>query len=260
MPKATSDRRPPLVLVHGLGGNQESWRSIVGLLARERSVVTLNLPSHGGAPQSARDGTFDGLADWLSDHLANAGLRGAALVGSSLGARLVLEMARRGGTGPVVALDPGGFWTGWERRYFHVTIAASAKLLRLLQPHLPKIAKSAAGRSLLLAQLSAHPVRLDPEMVGQELRSYARTPTFDALTRDLATGPMQRGPSGPLAGPVTIGWGRHDRLCLTRQAARAQAAFPTASLHWFEHSGHFPHWDEPEATAALILRATATQV
>jgi len=32
------------------------------------------------------------------------------MVGSSLGARLVLEMARRGRAGSVIALDPGGFW------------------------------------------------------------------------------------------------------------------------------------------------------
>ena len=33
-------------------------------------------------------------------------------------------------------------------------------------------------------------------------------------------------------GRITIGWGRNDRLLLPRQAARAQAAFPTARLHW----------------------------
>lgn len=250
---------PPLVLVHGLGGNRDSWQPVIGLLARERSLVVLDLPSHGGTHPAARDGTFEGLADWLADHLATAGLTHAALVGSSMGARLVLEMARRGPTGPVVALDPGGFWAGWERSFFRLTIGASARLLRLLEKQLPKITANAAGRSLLLAQLSAHPARLDPLTTGRELQSYARTPTFDALTRDLAEGAMQRGPSSPQAGPITIGWGRHDRLCLPRQAARAQAAFPTASLHWFEHSGHFPHWDEPEAAAALILRATAVQ-
>ncbi len=47
-----------------------------------------------------------------------------------------------------------------------------------------------------------------------------------------------------------------DRLCLPRQAARAKAAFPTAELHWFESSGHFPAWDMPGETVAVILAAT----
>jgi pimeloyl-ACP methyl ester carboxylesterase len=53
-----------------------------------------------------------------------------------------------------------------------------------------------------------------------------------------------------------IGWGRHDRLCLPQQAARAKAAFPSADLHWFEASGHFPMWDQPNETVSVILAAT----
>ncbi|WP_337250278.1 alpha/beta fold hydrolase [Sphingomonas japonica] len=55
---------------------------------------------------------------------------------------------------------------------------------------------------------------------------------------------------------IVIGWGRQDRLCLPRQASRAMAAFPSATLHWFEHSGHFPMWDMPNETTAIILQAT----
>ena len=76
-----------------------------------------------------------------------------------------------------------------------------------------------------------------------------------ALVRDLASSPMQQGPSSG-GGRIVIGWGRHDRLCLARQAKRAMAAFPEAQLHWFEHSGHFPMWDEPAETVALIVETT----
>ena len=34
------------------------------------------------------------------------------------------------------------------------------------------------------------------------------------------------------------------------------AAFPGARLHWFEASGHFPMWDMPAETVAVILEAT----
>ena len=60
-----------------------------------------------------------------------------------------------------------------------------------------------------------------------------------------------------MAKPLVIGWGRIDRVCLPRQAARAQQLFPDARLHWFERCGHFPHWDAPEETARLILDTTA---
>jgi len=72
----------------------------------------------------------------------------------------------------------------------------------------------------------------------------------------LAEGPEQRGPAADPGKRIVIGWGRQDRLCLPRQAARAQAAFPSAQSHWFDDCGHFPMWDKPEETAALVLAQT----
>lgn len=248
-------RGKPLLLVHGLGGSTHSWDTIAPALAQERELIAIDLPGHGRTPAERDSGTFAGLARSLDEWLAAEGLSGIDMVGSSMGARLVLEMARRGHAGAVVALDPGGFWKGWERTFFRTTISASIALVRTLQPALPAIAGNGAGRTALMAQLSARPWALDPAIVVQELRSFARTPTFNALVKDLATGPAQQGPAATNA-PVVIGWGRKDRLCLPRQAKRAMAAFPGATLHWFDSSGHFPMWDQPLETIRVILDAT----
>lgn len=212
-----------------------------------------DLPGHGRSPAESDSGTFAGLARSLSAFVTDQGLGDADVAGMSLGGRLALELARQGECGRCVALDPGGFWHGWERTLFSSTISASVKLLRLLRKQLPALAGNAVSRSALLAQLSARPWALNGTTVAEELTSYADTPTFDALVRDLASGPTQPGPAAPGTGEVVIGWGRHDRLCLPRGAARATAAFPSARLVWFEHSGHFPIWDEPQAAVRVIL-------
>ena len=245
----------PLLLVHGLGGTRRSWDPISPALAQAREVIALDLPGHGQTREEVDSGTFDGLARSLDDWLRREGLLGVDMVGSSMGARLVLEMARRGRAGAVVALNPGGFWQGWERTFFRTTIAASIRLVRALEPALPVITRNVAGRTTLMAQLSAKPWALDPALIAQELKSFVNTPTFDALVRDLANGAMQRGTSETPA-PVVVGWGRKDRLCLPRQAARAMAAFPDARIHWFDSSGHFPMWDQPQETVGVILDAT----
>lgn len=248
-------RGAPLLLVHGLGGTCRSWDTISPILAEAREVIALDLPGHGQTPAEADSGTFDGLARSLDDWLSAEGRLGIDMVGSSMGARLVLEMARRGRAGAVVALDPGGFWEGWERRFFKTTIAASIRLVRALRPALPAISRHVAGRTALMAQLSARPWALDPALITQELKSFVETRTFDALVKDLATGPAQQG-SAATRGPIVIGWGRKDRLCLPQQANRAAAAFPRARLHWFESSGHFPMWDQRQETIRVILDAT----
>lgn len=250
-----SGRGKPILLIHGLGGSHRSWDTVLTGLAKTRDVIALDLPGHGQTPAEADSGTFDGLARSLEDWLSNEKLEGIDMVGSSMGARLVLEMARRGRAGAVVALDPGGFWQGWERTFFRTTITASIAVVRAMQPALPAITKNVAGRTALMLQLSAKPWALVPSLVLNELRSFAGTSTFNALVKDLADGPMQEGPARTDA-PIVIGWGRKDRLCLPDQASRAMAAFPRAKMHWFAQSGHFPMWDQPMDTIKVILDAT----
>jgi pimeloyl-ACP methyl ester carboxylesterase len=245
-----------LLMIHGLGGSWRSWSAILDPLSSARKVIAVDLPGHGATPAQSDSGTFDGLVGSVERYITGAGLTGVDVVGSSMGARIVLELARRGVVGNVVALDPGGFWRGWERTFFKTTIGTSGRLLRAIRPILPALSRNAAARTALLAQLSARPWALDADVVATELEGLSRTQTFDALVHSLATGPEQTGPAAAGTGRVVIGWGRHDRLCLSRQAARAQATFPGAELHWFEGSGHFPMWDTPMETVSVILDAT----
>ncbi|WP_428393444.1 alpha/beta fold hydrolase [Lichenicoccus sp.] len=247
---------PKLLLIHGLGGSWQSWSTILDALSAHRTVIAVDLPGHGATPAEADSGTFVGLVGSVERYIADDSLTGIDIVGSSMGARIVLELARRGCVGNVIALDPGGFWRGWERTFFKVTIGLSGKLLRAIRPLLPTLSRYAVTRTALLAQLSARPWALDPHVVATELTGLSTTPTFDALVDDLARGPEQTGPAASSTGRVVIGWGRQDRLCLPRQATRAKAAFRSADLHWFQSSGHFPAWDMPDETVAVFLATT----
>ena len=248
-------RGEPLLLIHGLGGNVRSFSPIEDALAASRELIAVDLPGFGATPGLPGEVSIRTLADAVARFLGDEGLRGVDAVGTSMGARLVLELARRGGVlGSVVSLAPGGFWRGWERHAFYASIALSVRVVRLLQPVLGGVTASAVGRTLLLPQFSPRPWRLPQATVLEELRSYAEARSFDELLRNLAYGEEQQGaPQGTIAKPLVIGWGRRDRVCLSRQAARACAAFPDARLHWFDRCGHFPHWDRPDETVQLIL-------
>lgn len=243
------------MMVHGLGGSVRSWDLVAPALSRTRELVIIDLPGHGRSPAIPGRQTISAFADEISGFIDANDLRGVDLVGSSVGARLVLEMSRRGVGGNCVALDPGGFWRGWETKFFQTTIAASIRLVRALQPVMPFLARHAMTRTVLLAQLSSKPWKLPADAVLTEMRSFAATTVFDEMVHELATGPLQAG-AASTPGRVTIGWGRDDHLLLPRQAERAQAAFPHARLHWFSDCGHFPQWDRPEETTRLILDST----
>lgn len=109
----------PLLLIHGLGGSWRSWQTILDPLAAEREVIAVDLPGHGDTPPLSGETSIHTLADSLTEFVNENNLNGVDVVGSSMGARLVLDLARRGGVvGGVVSLDPGGFWRGWQIPFF----------------------------------------------------------------------------------------------------------------------------------------------
>ena len=251
----------PLLLVHGLGGSWRSWNTILDTLAAERDVIAVDLPGHGDTPKLSGIHSIGTLADALTSFLTQHELLGIDAVGSSMGARLVLELARRGGVlGAVVSLDPGGFWQGWQVPFFYHSVALSAKLVKALQPVMPALAGSAVGRTVLLPQFSARPWAVDSQQAIDEMHTFAHSPAFDELLDQLAHGEVQQpAPTGSIPEPLVIGWGRQDRVCLPNQAKRALEKFPDARLYWFEQCGHFPQWDQPTEATRLILAATSRQ-
>lgn len=247
----------PLLLIHGIS-HLHNWDPVVPSLSHERDVIVVDLPGFGESPPLPGEVTIASLTDAVQAFIAEHDLGDVDVVGSSMGARMVLEMARRGYAGNVVALDPGGFWTDTQAKVFGATLGASIALVRAVQSLLPTLTRSKVGRTALLLQLSAKPRRLDPGLVLAELRSFKKsTSIYDAM-RALVRGPKQQGaPSGSLVDKVVIGWGRNDRVTPPSEARRALEMFPDAKLHWFDECGHFPHWDQPQQTVRLILETTA---
>jgi pimeloyl-ACP methyl ester carboxylesterase len=248
----------PLLLVHGIS-NLHNWDPIVPALARERDVIAVDLPGFGDSELLPGEVSIATLTDAVEKFIGDQQLGEVDVVGSSMGARMSLELARRGHGGNIVALNPGGFWTDTQVRVFGATVRGSIALVRRIQPLLPALTRSKVGRTALLAQFSARPWRLDPGLVLQELRSFKKAASLDAALDALVHGPKQQGaPAGSLQGSAVIGWGRNDRVTVPSQARRAQQLFPEATVHWFDKCGHFPHWDQPEESIRLIRDSTTT--
>ncbi|WP_102125398.1 alpha/beta fold hydrolase [Deinococcus planocerae] len=102
---------PPLVIVPGLGCASWMYARVSRALARERTVYAYDPPGHGlsqGRPDfPARLEDLTGhLAAWLEE----SGLRGAPVLGHSLGGEVVFDLAARfpALTGPLIACAPTG--------------------------------------------------------------------------------------------------------------------------------------------------------
>jgi pimeloyl-ACP methyl ester carboxylesterase len=231
------------------------------MLAAEREVIAMDLPGFGKSDPVEGEVTVTSLANATAAFIEAQDLEGVDVVGSSIGANVALELARRGGlVGAVIALAPTGFGRDRQRVVYQHMMGMTAGVMRLLRRAMPYLASKALSRSIFFRHLSARPWQLPPALAVDEAHSMVASPSFDEALKHLCRDDIQHGvPPHTFKHPLVLGWGRRDRLCSVSQAEMALLYFPDARLHFFDRSGHYPHWDTPREVAKLILTTTRTR-
>ena len=87
-------RGPAVVFVHGLGSSgYMEWRHTLESTAARHRVFAPDLPGYGRSDKPRARYTIPYFARFISRYMEERGLRAAALVGTSLGGRIALEVA-----------------------------------------------------------------------------------------------------------------------------------------------------------------------
>src|SRR6202008_1049536 len=82
-----------VVLIHGFGGDLNSWLFVQPALAEQYRAIALDLPGHGGSTKAVGAGDVKSLAAAVSALLDALELPAVHLVGHSMGGAIVLELA-----------------------------------------------------------------------------------------------------------------------------------------------------------------------
>lgn len=85
--------RPPVVFIHGLGGDHRVWLYQVPAFCAEFPTITVDLRGHGRSSRSEVDFTVADLARDLVRLLRNLGVERVHLVGVSLGGMVAQQFA-----------------------------------------------------------------------------------------------------------------------------------------------------------------------
>src|SRR5450631_4479716 len=84
---------PVLLLIHGMAGSLETWRAVIDPLARNATVLAVDLPGHGASSPGGGDYSLGSLAAGLRDVLTTLGHDRATLVGHSLGGGIAMQFS-----------------------------------------------------------------------------------------------------------------------------------------------------------------------
>ncbi len=250
---------PALVLLHGVGHHWQAWRPVIARLRGEFDVVACDSPGFGRSPALAVgiEPTIANYADAFEWFFAELGLERPHVAGNSMGGAIALELARRRAVSSVSAFSPAGFWTAPELRFAQLSLSAVGSIPPRARPAIETLARTHAGRVALFSQTFGYPTRLPAEEAVATLRDAWASPALNGAL-EAFRGYRFSAPEQLRATPVTIAWGRHDRLLPYRlQAPRARTLLPWAT-HVTLGAGHVPFYDDPGAVAEVIrLRASS---
>jgi pyruvate dehydrogenase E2 component (dihydrolipoamide acetyltransferase) len=237
-----------VLLVHGYGGDKNSWLFVQEPLAESGPTVhALDLPGHGTSSKNVGDVSLDGLAATVEGVLDALDVADVHLVGHSLGGAVVTAVAARSPdrVRSLTLAAPAGFGRAADAAYLRGFAAASSR--RELKP--------------LLGRLFADEGLVTRQMVDDLLR-YKRLDGVDgaleAFLGTLLDGDEQALDTASLLAqvqvPVRIVWGAQDQVL---PATGAPEPSENVQVRVVDGAGHMVHM-EAAAVALEEVREAIT--
>jgi len=245
-----ADATETIVFLHGLGGSQSTWASVLGHFAETYRVAAVDLPGHGASDKpspASTDYSISGIAAKLGEFLEKLELAPSILIGHSLGGATALQLA----------LDR-------PKLVRALVLVDSAALGLEINGELLDRVESAPSRdeARRLLELFFQDRRFVLERGIDEMYAARNAPGADDAVKAIAASAFtRRGQNlvladrlGELEVPVLVVWGELDRVIPSTHAVATPTAIPTAWLEIMEGVGHVPQIEAAPAFAAIVNR------
>jgi len=253
---------PPVVLLHGFADTCDGWRRLVPRLLPHHRVVAVDIPPFGRSHMpDLKDGRtlIDFYGEYFPRLFEELQIEPATVMGHSLGGAIALSIAleQPQSVRHLCLISPAGL--GVRAPWWWQALAGRPvnwmALLKLPNPIAPQAIRTAM-RGFLAERLMFDNRGMD-EAIEYFVDLYGGRRELERLlgagralipgyTGDL----LQR--SRRLTCPVTVIWGRHDRLAPVEHAASFAAAVPQSRVHLLEDCGHYPQIELPSQVNTIL--------
>lgn len=247
-----------ILLLHGMAGSSQTWRSVIRPLSRHYRVVAPDLLGHGHSAKPRSDYSLGAFAVSLRDLLDEIGVARATVVGHSLGGGVAMQFVYQhpdyaerliligsGGLGPDV---------GWTLRLLS---APGAELIMPIIAPPPVLSVGEKVRSFFAKMGVESPRGAE---IWNAYSSFSDPETRQAFLRTLRSVVDYRGQAVSALNrlhvkadlPTMAIWGDEDAIIPVQHAYAVQETRPDVRLEVLSGVGHFPQVERPMEVVDLI--------
>ncbi|MBF8159869.1 alpha/beta fold hydrolase [Ectopseudomonas hydrolytica] len=247
------DDPEPIVLLHGTSASLHTWEGWVAELAKQRRVISLDLPGFGlTGPFPDGDYRLERYTGFLLTLLDRLQVSRAVLVGNSFGGQLTWRFAlvHPERSARLVLVDAAGYPRNAESVPIGFRLAGVPALAPVMSRLLPRVMIESSLRNVY-----GDPDKVDDELVERYYQLTLREGNRQALRQRFAQAPSGELHEriGELQLPTLIIWGGRDRLIPPDNAERFAADIAGSQLVLFDDLGHVPQEEDPQRTVAVLL-------
>ena len=238
---------PALVLLHPFPANREFWHGVAPTLATSYRLVMPDLRGHGDSPAGDGDATMQKHAADLSDICDAAGVKRGVFAGVSIGGYILFE-----------------FWRRYPDRVRALILCDTkaqpdtpqARSDRLKMAEQVERSGTSAYIESMVPKLLGESTRVRrPELVEQARRMMSRlsAPAMAAVLRGMASRADSVSTLSSINVPTVVMAGDEDTLTPPADAEFIHKHIRGSHLHAIRAAGHYAPFEQPEATAKIML-------
>lgn len=237
-----------VVILHGLFGMSDNWKTIANRLADEYTVVLPDLPNHGRSPRLP-EFSPELAAESVYDFLHENRIYHARIVGHSLGGKIAMNLALKfpEACRQLVSVDisPRAYLRGHDEIF---------KALFSLDPN--QISSRAEADEQLARHISNQGIRLFLlKNLKRKDSGFEWKFDLDTLHRDYDSIVQQVKSDHVFEAPTLfLGGEQSDYLNRERDLDSIHDLFPNAELRFIAGAGHWVHADKPNELEEELRR------
>jgi pimeloyl-ACP methyl ester carboxylesterase len=241
---------PPIVLIHCFTCAIDWWDGMVPHLDRDHRVIAVDLLGHGGSEKPSSGYSIENQANLVAQALGRIGVRGAEVVGHSLGGPVSIALAEQSPqlVDRLVAIDSIP-----DTSYGDVGLIGELPFQPVIGQTLWRIKPDFSikdGLEVAFAPGFEVPDAFVEDVKRMTYGSY--TGSHDAFEDYTGEEPLPQR-AAATGKPTLAIMGAEEQIASDPVAALAAYRAAGARTRLIQGAGHSPNVEEPELTAALVL-------